>query len=173
MGSDALPPHPQISLLPPEKLSKNFILDEIRGNIKKFDKLFPYVDLDVLLKQTIDVQDKNVNAEVFWILFAKILCNTLLTLVIAQTQVRQFLKAFRNVDTFHDAFGQLDGNTKSMVQNFLDGGSAEDVTKKSGFALPPSPGMFPLTHTFRGLISHETLGFRADEYGVALSYVMA
>ena len=61
----------------------------------------------------------------------------------AQTQVRQFLKAFRNVDTFHDAFGQLDGKTQSMVQAFLDGGSAEDVTKKSGFALPPSPGMRP------------------------------
>ena len=65
MGSEALPRHPQISLLPPEKLNKNYILDEIKENIKDFDQLFPFVDLDVLLKQTIDVQNKNVNAEVY------------------------------------------------------------------------------------------------------------
>ena len=62
-----------------------------------------------------------------------------------KTQVRQFLKAFRDVDTFHEAFGQLDENTQSMVQSFIDGKSSEDVTHKSGFALPPSPGKRSVT----------------------------
>lgn len=120
MGSTSLPSHPHISLLPPEKLNKHFILDEIKENLKDFNQLFPHVDLDVLLEQTIDVQNKKVDPE---------------------TQVRQFLKAFRDVDTFHDAFGQLDDNTQSMVQSFIDGTSADGATKKSGFALPPSPAV--------------------------------
>ena len=64
MGSEALPSHPEISLLPPEKLSKNFILDEIKDNLKDFNQLFPHVDLDVLLKQAIDVKNKKVDPEV-------------------------------------------------------------------------------------------------------------
>ncbi len=64
MGSESLPSHPQISLLPPEKLNKHFILDEIKDNLKDFDPLFPHVDLNVLLEQTIDVQNKKVDPEV-------------------------------------------------------------------------------------------------------------
>ena len=64
MGSVPAPSQPQISALPAEKLSKHFILDEIKGNIKNLHDSFPHVDLDVLLEQVTNVQDRKVDPEV-------------------------------------------------------------------------------------------------------------
>ena len=128
-----LPPHPELTLPPPEKLNPHYILGEIRDHIQKFSDLFPLVDLDILREQTTAVRRKNVNAE---------------------TQIRQFLKAFEKTETFRDAFAELDLETQSKVKDFTHGNSADAVTKASGFGLPASPATkrhFKLLDVFQSL----------------------
>ena len=125
MAPAELPPYPQLPIPPAEKLNPHFILGEIRDYIRDFSKLFPFVDLDILYDETTAVRRKNVNSE---------------------TQVRQFLQAFRKTETFRDAIQQLDPDTQHKVQAFTDGHSADSVTKKSGFSLPASPAT---KHHFR------------------------
>ena len=125
MAQESLPDHPQLALPPAEKLNPNFILGEIRDYVQEFSDLFPLVDLDILKDQVTAVRRKNVNAE---------------------TQIRQFLKAFYKTDTCRDACDQLDPDTQKKVQAFTEGQSADVVTKASGFGLPPSP---PTKHHFK------------------------
>lgn len=138
MASENVPDHPYLSLPRAENLNPQFILGEIRDNIQDFSELFPFVDLDILKDQTTAVKRKDVDAE---------------------TQIRQFLKAFNKTDTFRDAFGHLDPDTQKKVQAFTHGQSAEAVTTTSGFALPPSPATkrhFKLLDRFRSLFhSHD------------------
>lgn len=110
---------------PAERLNQHFILGEIRDYIKDFAELFPHVDLDILFDQITAVRRKDVNPE---------------------TQMRQFLLAFKNTSTFQDAFDHLDAETKKRVESFRDGTSAGDIIGTHGFQLPPSP---PAKHHFR------------------------
>lgn len=120
-----LPSHPQLPFPPAEKLNQHFILGEIRDYLKDFAELFPHVDLDILFDLITAVRRKNVNPE---------------------TQMRQFLLAFKNTSTFQEAFDQLDADTKKKVESFRDGTSAGDLTGIHGFLLPSSP---PTQHHFR------------------------
>ncbi len=113
-----LPPHPELPFPPAGNLNGHFILGEIRDYIKDFKELFPHVDLDILFDQITAVRRKNVNAE---------------------TQMRQFLLAFRNTETFQKALEQLDEDTRKKIEAFRDGASCGDVVKAGGFQLPPSP----------------------------------
>lgn len=136
MTAEELPPHPQLPTPPAEKLNPHFILGEIRDYICDFKELFPFVDLDVLREQTTAVRRKQVDAE---------------------TQIRQFLQAFKRTQTFKDAFDQLDPDTQKKVRAFSDGKSAQDVTKSKGFELPPSPAVkhhFRLLDIFHSLFHH-------------------
>ena len=85
------------------------------------------MDLDILFDQVTAVRRKNVDPE---------------------TQIRQFLQAFKNAPTFKDAFDQLDSETQKKVESFRDGTSTHDLTKTRGFSLPTSP---PAKHHFRFL----------------------
>ncbi|MCJ1465153.1 hypothetical protein MMC07_003769 [Pseudocyphellaria aurata] len=134
-----LPPHPDLPCPPPEKLNQRFILDEIRDYIKDFAELFPHVDLGILLDQITDVRNKNVNPE---------------------TQIRQFLLAFKNTSTFKEAFDHLDAETKKKVELFRDGTSAGDIIGTRGFQLPPSP---PAKHHFHLLDHIHSLFHRPQE----------
>ena len=80
--------------------------------------MFPHVDLDILTDQVTAVRRKNVNPE---------------------TQMRQFLLAFKDNHTFQDAFDQLDEDVKTKIVKFRDGSSADTVIGSAGFHLPPSP----------------------------------
>lgn len=144
MASETLPDHPHLSLLPAENLNPRSILGEIRDNIQDFSKLFPFVDLDILKDQTAAVRRKDVNAE---------------------TQIRQFLKAFSKTETFRDAFDHLDPDTQKKVQAFTHGQSTKAVTTTSGFASPPSPATkhhFKLLDLFRSLfLSHGDAAHKA------------
>ncbi|KAL9041007.1 MAG: hypothetical protein Q9214_004263, partial [Letrouitia sp. 1 TL-2023] len=122
---DELPPHPYIPLPPSEKLNTRYILGEIRDHIRDFNKLFPFVDLHILFDQVTAVRRKDVSPE---------------------TQIRQFLQAFKNTETFKDAFSLLDEGTQKKIHSFTKGKSAEEVTRKGGFNLPPSPAA---KHHFR------------------------
>jgi len=144
MAQENLPDHPHLSLPPAEKLNPHFILGEIRDNIQDFSNLFPFVDLDILQEQTTAVRRKDVDAE---------------------TQIRQFLKAFNKTETFRAAFDHLDPDTQKKVQAFTHGQSAEAITKASGFALPPNPATkhhFKLLDLFRSLF-HSHAGDTARE----------
>ena len=135
MSSEQLPPHPEIPLLPPEKLSRNNILGEIRDHIKDFDQIFPYVDLDVLFEQVTDVGKKQVDQE---------------------TQLRQFLRAFRKTPDFKEAFSQLDESAQKKIQDFSDGKSADELTV-NGFHPLPSPATkrhFRFLDVFNSLFHH-------------------
>ena len=76
----------------------------------------------------------------------------------AETQLRQFLKAFKDTETFKGALDILDEDTRKKVQGFSDGKSADDVTKK-GFSLPPSPAA---KHHFRLLDLFDSLFDKKD-----------
>lgn len=106
-------------------MNQHFILGEIRDYIKDFAELFPHVDLDILCDLITAVRRKNVNPE---------------------TQLRQFLLAFKNTEAFQEAFDHLDAETKKKVESFRDGTSAGKIIGTSGFQLPPSP---PAKHHFR------------------------
>lgn len=148
MASTDLPPHPELPTPPAEKLNPHFILGEIRDHIRDFSELFPLVDLNILFNQATDVRRKHVNAE---------------------TQVRQFLRAFQKTETFKDAFHQLDPDTQRKIQAFIDGQTADSVTKKSGFRLPASPATkhhFRLLDLFHSLF-HDHDG-KDDEQPLAI-----
>ena len=113
-----LPPHPELPFPPAGNLSGHFILGKIRDYIKDFKELFPHVGLDILFDQITALRRKNVNAE---------------------TQIRQFLLAFRNTETFQKALEQLDEDMRKKVEAFRDGASCGDVVKAGDFQLPPSP----------------------------------
>ncbi|KAL8972183.1 MAG: hypothetical protein Q9197_002901 [Variospora fuerteventurae] len=117
MPTEELPSYPQLPPPPAEKLNPHFILGEIRDYIRDFKELFPLVDIDVLREQTTAVRRKQVEAE---------------------TQIRQFLKAFRRTETFKEAFGLLDQESQKKVHAFPEGKSPQEVTQ-AGFELPPSP----------------------------------
>lgn len=89
--------------------------------------------LDVLRELVTAVRRKNVDPEV---------------------QLRQFLQAFKDTKPFRDAFDGLDPLSKKRVEAFRDGASAEAVTGKKGFELPPSPSA---KHHFRLLDSLHAL----------------
>lgn len=89
--------------------------------------------LDILRELVTAVRRKNVDPEV---------------------QLRQFLQAFNDTTPFHEAFDVLDPLTKKRVEAFRDGASAEAVTGKKGFELPPSPSA---KHHFRLLDSLHAL----------------
>lgn len=130
-------------------MNQHFILGEIRDYIKDFAELFPHVDLDVLWDLIIAVRRKNVNPE---------------------TQLRQFLLAFKNTETFQEAFGHLDAETKKKVESFRDGTSAGKIIGTSGFQLPSSP---PAKHHFRLLDRIHSLFQHHQEPGKQPSRVEA
>ena len=138
MATNDLPPHPELSLPPAEKLNPHFILGEIRDYIQDFSELFPLVDLGILKEQATAVRRQNVDAD---------------------TQIRQFLKAFKKTETFRNAFAELDPDTQAKVKEFTHGHSADSVTKTSGFGLPASPATkhhFKLLDLFDSLFhSHD------------------
>lgn len=100
-------------------------MGEILDYLKDFSDVFPNVDLGILVDQVSAVRRKNVNPE---------------------TQIRQFLQAFKNAPTFKKAFDQLDLETQKKVESFRDGASTSDLTQAGGFLLPPSA---PAKHHFR------------------------
>lgn len=83
------------------------------------------MDLNVLLELITDVSRKQVNPE---------------------TQIRQFLLAFKDTETFRKALGKLDEVTRKKVLSFHDGASCGDLVEKDGFQLPSSPAA---RHHFR------------------------
>ena len=91
------------------------------------------MNLDIILDLITDVRRKNVNPE---------------------TQIRQFLLAFKDTSTFKEAFDQLDAETQKKVLAFRDGASAGDLTSTHGFKLPPSA---PAKHHFRLLDAFHSL----------------
>lgn len=96
------------------------------------------MDLDVLLDLITDVRRKQVNPE---------------------TQMRQFLLAFKNTDTFQNALDELDEETHKKVLSFRDGASCGDLVK-DGFHLPSSPAA---KHHFRLLDKvHSLFHFKKD-----------
>lgn len=122
-----------------EKLNQHFILGEIRDYIREFHELFPHVDLDVLLDLITDVRRKKVNPE---------------------TQMRQFLLAFKNTETFQKALDELDDETRKKVLSFRGGASCGDLVK-DGFHLPSSPAA---KHHFRFLDKvHSLFHFKKDD----------
>lgn len=131
--SSELPPHPELPFPPAGRLNQHFILGEIRDYLEDFHEVFPNVHLDVLRELVTAVRRKNVDPEV---------------------QLRQFLQAFKDTTPFRDAFDGLDPLSKKRVEAFRDGASAETVTGKKGFELPPSPSA---KHHFRLLDSIHAL----------------
>lgn len=122
------------------RLNQHFILGEIRDYIRDFHELFPHVDLDVLLDLITDVRRKQVNPE---------------------TQMRQFLLAFKNTETFQKALDELDEETRKKVLSFREGASCGDLVKKDGFHLPSSPAA---KHHFRLLDKvHSLFHFKKDD----------
>lgn len=98
------------------------------------------MDLDVLVDLITDVSRKQVNPE---------------------TQMRQFLLAFKDTETFQKAVGELDEETRKKVLSFCDGASCGDLVKKDGFHLPPSPAA---KHHFRLLDKvHSLFHFKKDD----------
>ena len=137
MSKEQLPPYPKLPAPPAEKLNPHFILGEIRDYIRDFKELFPYVDLDIIHEQTTAVRRNQVDAEI---------------------QIRQFLKAFKQTETFKNAFGVLDEDTQKKVHAFSEGKSAQEITKQNGFELPPSPAAkhhFQLLDLFHSLFHHD------------------
>lgn len=99
------------------------------------------MDLDVLLDLITDVTRKQVNPE---------------------TQMRQFLLAFKDTETFRKAVGELDEETRKKVLSFRDGASCGDLVKKDGFHLPSSPAA---RHHFRLLDTvHSLFHFKKDDH---------
>lgn len=119
-------------------MNQHFILGEIRDYLQDFHELFPHVHLDILQELVTAVRRKNVDPEV---------------------QLRQFLQAFKDTTTFREAFDLLDADTKKKVEAFRDGASAQAITDKKGFHLPPSPSA---KHHFRLLDRIHSL-FHPDE----------
>lgn len=120
-------------------MNQHFLLGEIRDNIESFNEEFPHVHLDILRELVTAVRRKNVDPEI---------------------QLRQFLQAFNDTTAFREAFDALDPLTKKRVEAFRDGASAQDVTEKKGFQLPPSPSA---KHHFRLLDSLHALFHPRDE----------
>ena len=114
-------------------MNQHFILGEIRDYLEDFHEVFPHVHLDILRELVTAVRRKNVDPEV---------------------QLRQFLQAFNDTTPFREAFDGLDPLSKKRVEAFRDGASAEAVTGKKGFELPPSPSA---KHHFRLLDSIHAL----------------
>lgn len=85
-----------------------------------------FLDIDVLREQAAAVRRKQVDAE---------------------TQIRQFLKAFTRTETFKETFDLLDQESQKKVHAFAEGKSAQEVTR-AGFELTPSPAV---KHHFRPL----------------------
>lgn len=131
--SRTLPPHPELPFPPAGRLNQHFILGEIRDYLEGFNEVFPNVHLDILRELVTAVRRKNVDPEI---------------------QLRQFLQAFKDTTPFREAFEGLDPLSKKRVEAFRDGASAEAVTGKKGFELPPSPSA---KHHFRLLDSLHAL----------------
>ena len=131
--SRKLPPHPELPFPPAGRLNQHFILGEIRDYLEDFNEVFPNVHLDILRELVTAVRRKNVDPEI---------------------QLRQFLQAFKDTTPFREALDGLDPLSKKRVEAFRDGASAEAVTGKKGFELPPSPSA---KHHFRLLDSLNAL----------------
>ncbi|KAL9057886.1 MAG: hypothetical protein Q9206_002164 [Seirophora lacunosa] len=136
MPTEDLPPYPQLPAPLAEKLNPYLIFCEIRDYISGFEELFPYINLDVLREQTTAVRRKQVDAE---------------------TQIRQFLIAFRLTQIFKDAFSLLDQESQKRIRAFPEGKSAQEVTR-GDFELPPSPAAkhhVRILNTLHSLFHHD------------------
>ncbi|ERF72013.1 hypothetical protein EPUS_08407 [Endocarpon pusillum Z07020] len=121
------------------ELNNRFILVQIIDHGKGLVEDFRRVDISELRKQLVNVQDHKFEPE---------------------TQIRGFLRAFRHTAVFRQAFEELNDRTKSQLEAFMEGKSAEDVVGHAKFFYPaPSPAA---KHHFRLLDFLKSLQERFD-----------
>lgn len=77
-----------------------------------------------------------------------------------ETQIRQFLLAFKDTETFRKALGELDEVTRKKVLSFHDGASCGDPVEKDGFQLPSGPAA---RHHFRLLDTVHSFYFKKGD----------
>jgi len=111
-----------------DKLNGHWILGEILDHISEFVDDFPNIDFNHLNTLISDVRDHKADTE---------------------TQLRLFLKVFRKTKKYKQAFKLLDPQVRQQIDNFIESGSASEVTK-SGFEVLPSPAAI---HHFKSLKS--------------------
>lgn len=137
MEAETTSPFTQLPAPDPAKLDDHYILGEIIDHIEElYDDIhqsFPFIDLDILRSQLINIRNHNVDP---------------------QQHLRAFLKVYQNTPVYQIAFKELDETTKAQVNAFIEGESEEGILKqeagKSVFYLPPSPSA---KHHFRDLIN--------------------
>ena len=120
------------------KLNNHFILKEIIDHVRELGDDFPNVDLEELIHQLTQVNGKKCDPEV---------------------QLRGFLKVFQNTPMYKEEYRKLEATTQRQLHDFINGGSAADVVREQGFALPPSPAA---KHHFKFLDSLRKLFGKTD-----------
>jgi hypothetical protein len=136
MEAQTATPFDQVPTPDPAKLDEHYILGEIIDHIDELyddiHKGFPFVDLDILRTQLINIRNHNVDPE---------------------QHLRSFLQVYEKTPVYQVAFKQLDETTKAQINAFIGGKSEDAILKqesgKSVFHLPPSP---PAKHHFRDFI---------------------
>lgn len=110
------------------QLERTHILKDILDNIDKFAKKHPLIHFDVLKNEVLKpVLNENFDPEV---------------------QLRGFLKAFKDTNTFNSAFNDIsDPKLKEQIQRFIQGESPKNAVGEHGFEVTghPSP---PVQHHF-------------------------
>ncbi|KAF7502144.1 hypothetical protein GJ744_006980 [Endocarpon pusillum] len=133
-----------------KELNNRFILGQIIDHVKELVEDFPGVDISELRKQLVNVQDHRFEPE---------------------TQIRGFLRAFRHTPVFSHAFEELSDRTKSQLEAFMEGKSAEDVIGHAKFFYPaPSPAVkhhFRLLDFFKSLKKRSGPGEETDTAALA------
>lgn len=129
-------PFDQVPTPDPAKLDEHYILGEIIDHLEElYDDIhdtFPFIDLDILRTQLINIRNHNVDP---------------------QQHLRSLLRAFQKTPVYQGAFEQLDETTRAQIDAFISGKSEDGILQqesgKSVFHLPPSP---PAKHHFRHII---------------------
>jgi len=129
---------PELPTPNPAKLDDHFILGEIIDHLREFSddlhESFPFIDLDALRRDLIDIRNHQVDPE---------------------KHLRNFLKVYQKTPVYQAAFQKLDATTQAQVNAFIheepEHAILNQVDGKSVFHLPPSPRV---KHHFRDLIDH-------------------
>jgi hypothetical protein len=129
-------PFDQVPTPDPAKLNEHYILGEIIDHLEELHddihESFPFVDIDILRTELINIRNHNVDP---------------------QQHLRSFLKAFQKTPVYQVAFKELDETTQTQIDAFISGKSEDGILKQesgeSVFHLPPSP---PVKHHFRHFI---------------------
>lgn len=103
-----------VQALPPERLERTNILQQILEHIEDFKDQFPKVDYAALKRDVLEpVIKEQFDPEV---------------------QIRGFLRTFQNTEIFKDAFEQIkNSELQAQINAFIQGSSAKDVVGKAGF----------------------------------------